>query len=162
MCPLIYEMPLVPQLKKFLCFIRQPLKNWCSSVSSVSEGKPTTIKSIKIRVGHFKVKAVVVRRVQGGPPGLVHLRQPHAGGICVQRHIGNPGVQIRERARAQVANCRWGSSPTHQQINCLHCLSVADGAVTQTAYCMCTASVALWTGRIPACWIGRFHRHTHV
>lgn len=140
--------------------IRRPSNTWCSSVSLVSESESTTIKSIKIRVGHFKVKAVVVRWVQGVP--LVRLRWPNTGEIRVQRHVGNPGVQIRERARAEVANCRRGSSSAHQQINRLHCLSVADGAVTQTAHGMCTASVVLWTGRIPACWIGRFHRHTHT
>lgn len=160
MFPLTHKLPFFTPAKKMIPVIRRPSNRWRSSVSLVSESESTTIKSIKIRVGHFKVKAVVVRWVQGVT--LVRLRRPNTGEIRVQRHVGNPGVQIRERARAEVADCRRGSGSAHQQINRLHCLSVADGAVTQTAHGMCTASAVLWTGRIPACWIGWFHRYTHT
>lgn len=94
--PLKHKLPLSPPAKSS----RNPFNTWCSSAPSLSESKSTAVKSIKIRIGHFKVKAVVVRRVQGRAAGLVRRRRSHAGEICVEWHVGSSGVQIRERARA--------------------------------------------------------------
>lgn len=61
MFPLTYKLPFFTPAKKMIPVIRRPSNRWRSSVSLVSESESTTIKSIKIRVGHFEVKAVVVR-----------------------------------------------------------------------------------------------------
>lgn len=130
--------------------------------STPLESKSTTIKSIKIRVCHFKVEAVKVRGVEWGAAGVVHSCWSHAREIRVEWKVRSFGFQIRERACAYVTHSRGSSSPSHQQINCPHCLGITNSAMTQTPYCMCSSFVILWTGRISACWIEWFERNTQT
>lgn len=119
------------------------------------ESESTTIKSIKIRVSHLVVKAVVVGWVERRPAGVVRPCRSHTGEVGVERYVGSFGLQIREGACAQIANSRWCGSPSHQEINRLHCLAISD-AVTQAADWMDASSVVLWAGRVTACWAGQF------
>lgn len=124
-----------------------PAPSLCSVPSL--ESKATAVESVKIRVGHLVVEAIVVRRVECWAGAVVRSGWPHPREIAAKRHVGSFGLQVGQRARAKVTNGRRGGGAAHQEVDRPHGLRVVD-TVTQAADGVGGASVVLRAGRVAA------------